>query len=52
MRAQKHAGNSETLVEYDRIGYLADQAKTLHLNYVKQSENEVGNDSVEDIFDM
>jgi hypothetical protein len=34
MKIQKLAGNTETLVDYERIGKLANWAKTLYSNYL------------------
>ncbi len=34
LKIQKKAGNSQTLVDYDRIGEVADKARTLHLTHL------------------
>jgi hypothetical protein len=34
LKKQKEAGNSDTLVDYDLIGQIADKARTLHLAYL------------------
>ena len=34
LKIQKEAGNTDTLVDYDLIGKIADKARTLHLTYL------------------
>ena len=34
LKIQKLAGNTATLVDYERIGEIADKAQTLHLSYL------------------
>ena len=52
MKAQKEAGNTETLVEYDRIGQLAEQAKSIFLSNMDESEGRIVDDERADIFDL
>jgi hypothetical protein len=33
LKIQKAAGNNDTLVDYERIGQIADKARELHLTY-------------------
>ena len=36
MKVQKAAGNTETLVDYERIGELASQASSFYSNYINE----------------
>ena len=52
MKAQKAAGNTETLVDYDKVGNLAAQAQILYTNHLMESDEAgciLGGDG---IFDM
>jgi hypothetical protein len=46
------AGNTETLVPYDKIGQLASQAKTLHVNNFNALDEASIERKDENIFDL
>ena len=52
LKKQKEAGNSDTLVDYDLIGQIADKARTLHLAYLLDQDKDMSNSKSDDIFDM
>jgi hypothetical protein len=52
MKSQKEAGNTETLVEYDRFGQLAEQAKIIISTNSNESDVNTLNVDNEDIFNL
>ena len=52
LKVQKLAGNSTTLVDYDRIDEIIGKARTMHLDYLLEQDKEGFNPRRDDIFDM
>ena len=52
MKVQKAAGNTETLVDYERIGELASQASTLYSNYLNEKALPGSNISTGNLIDL
>ena len=52
MKVQKAAGNTETLVDYEKIGQLASQASTLYSNYLNEIAFPGSNIAAGDLIDL
>ena len=52
LKIQKQANNIETLVDYDRIGDIANKARELHMAYLLEQDKDMSNSRTDDIFDM
>jgi len=52
LKKQKQAGNTDTLVDYGRIGQLAGQARELHLAHLLEQDKDKFKPRSDDMFDM